>query len=206
MKTCFSLLACLFAGMTSSPVAVESTLSYADSAGAIPNLAILIGNNAYAGADFGLSTNLCARTQLVSQRMLHGPRLRTGRCESHSTIRFWLVHRRYQRDNRFPRSSRTAQLGWPISSMRRGILGSKQQNALPVYSGNVNDVGFMTRRRQSWVQCFKIWPWRYSRVALVTTGMPSNAQDNPTDIVNKRQQLMKTMGKSFGPIISSSQR
>lgn len=38
-------------------------------------------------------------------------------------------------------------------------------------------------------------------VALLTTGMPSNAQDNPADIVNKRQQLMKTLSKSFGPII-----
>lgn len=52
MKTCFSLLACLFAGMASSPVAVESTLSYAGSPRAIL-LAIRIGDNAYTGADFG---------------------------------------------------------------------------------------------------------------------------------------------------------
>ena len=40
-------------------------------------------------------------------------------------------------------------------------------------------------------------------LALVAFAMggTSSAQDNPSEIVKERQQLMKTMGKSFGPII-----
>ena len=40
----------------------------------------------------------------------------------------------------------------------------------------------------------------FAMVAFAVIGT-SSAQDNPTEIVKERQQLMKSMGKSFGPII-----